>query len=122
GIKLVPDEGRLTGRPSASGIFAVAVTVTDDGQPALTDHRAFTLEITAPFGLVFDAPETGSPPSFRFQALAGERYEVQYSDRLESAAWRFLAAVDADVDGWQSVALPPNPGNGSLFLRVLWVR
>ncbi|MCP5526746.1 MAG: lamin tail domain-containing protein [Verrucomicrobiales bacterium] len=122
GIKLVADEGRLTGRPSASGIFAVAVTVTDDGQPALTDRQAFTWEITAPFRLVFDAPEPGSPPAFRFQALAGERYEVQYSDRLESAAWRFLAAVDADVDGWQSVALPPNPGNGSLFLRVLWVR
>lgn len=122
GVEIDPANGRIAGAAVLPGHYPVRVTVADDQSPALTDSQTFAIDVTGPFRIEVETVGSGELPEFRFQAMAGEAYEIQISDRLSPDAWEFLARVEAVTDGWHAIPLPPESLEANRFLRVLWIR
>lgn len=84
GISLNPDTGKISGTPSANGVFVFAVGVTDDaGQYA---EREFSIEVTDPLNIstgsplprgdrnipyFYDVKASGGTPSYTFTLMEG---------------------------------------------------
>ncbi|MBL9171182.1 MAG: lamin tail domain-containing protein [Verrucomicrobiales bacterium] len=99
GAGINPDTGDFNWTPSAEqiGEYTMTIVVTDQGVPPLS--RSVNVSITV------KAPEVVVPPqlsvataedgslTLSFGAENGIRYQVQYRDRLDEAAWAPFAEV-----------------------------
>ncbi|MCB1125275.1 MAG: lamin tail domain-containing protein, partial [Verrucomicrobiae bacterium] len=122
GVSIDSVTGLIAGAAVSPGLYQVTVTVEDDQDPALTDHQSFTLDVTEAFRVERLSGGAGEPAGFRFPALAGQTYEVQFSDRLSPDAWQLLSRIVTEDDGWRTLPVPPEWDGATLFLRVVWLR
>jgi len=83
----------VTTNAVAPGTNSITVRVTDDGTPALSDARTFSVIIAAP--PQFSGVSTTGDGQMRisFNTLPGQHYQVQFKDHLADAAWTALGGI-----------------------------
>ena len=76
------------------GTTNITVTVTDDGNPPLSDPKSFTVTVTA---LKLSAVVSGTNLTLEFPTIAGKTYRVEFRDDLSTGSWQ-------PVTGYESLA------------------
>lgn len=111
---------------SSSGVFtwattasdanttnAITVRVTDDGTPALSDTKSFTVTVvSAP---IADISVSSDVVTISWTAVAGQTYRVQYKDNIEDAGWTDLAP---DVTASGGTASTTDTTTSQRFYRI----
>lgn len=111
--------GQFLWTPSAvhaPGSHVVTVRVTDNGVPALSAARSFTVAVRMPPSATIG--RDGSSVNLAFGTFAGKTYRVEYKDSLVDATWTPLgSAILANSD---SLTVPDNLGaNPQRFYRIV---
>lgn len=108
----------LTTAAHADGVFPITVRVTDNGSPALSDAKTFTVTVAQPPTLRETRVEGGNFV-LTWSAIPGVTYRVQFKDRLEDGVWTNLPP---DVTASGPTATKTDPlGPTQRFYRVLVV-
>ncbi|MBK8002103.1 MAG: lamin tail domain-containing protein [Verrucomicrobia bacterium] len=95
----------------------ITVRVTDNGVPALSAARSFTIVVRTPPRAVIANDGSGNV-SLGFGTLAGKTYRVEFKDSLSAANWTPLgSAILANSD---TLTVPDNLGaNPQRFYRIV---
>ncbi|HZQ46452.1 MAG TPA: malectin domain-containing carbohydrate-binding protein, partial [Verrucomicrobiae bacterium] len=116
---------------SASGAFSwtpplaqstttntISVRVTDNGSPALSATRIFSVTVVAPPRISQPTISAGGNITLMFTAFPGKTYQIQYKNNLSDSNWTILGTnVTASSS---SVSVPDNMGGSPhRFYRVL---
>jgi hypothetical protein len=119
GVTLSPaGQFTWTPLPGQLGSTNIFIQVTDDGVPPLSSTNSFTI-------LVGDLPRFGvgqltgqnGQVQFRFNAVPGKRYQIQWKQRLDDAQWNNLG--DAQTATSDSLILTdPMQGGSQRFYRI----
>ena len=93
------------------------LAVTDNGLPALSAARSFTVVVRLPPTATIGRNGSGSV-NLAFGTFAGKTYRVEYKDSLSAAVWTPLgSAILANGD---SLTVPDNLGaNPQRFYRIV---
>jgi hypothetical protein len=124
GAAINPTNGVFTWTPStnqAPGPYGVTVRVTDNGAPALSDTKAFSIVVNslAAFRLTSIAVAGNGIVTLNWTSQAGKTYHVEYNDDLNSTNWNALGDQTA---GGSTMSATNNPGSSSQrYYRVLQV-
>lgn len=120
GASINANTGQFLWTPSlaqAPGNHVITVRVTDNGVPALSAARSFTVAVRMPPTATIGRDGNGSV-NLAFGTLAGKTYRVEYKDSLSDSAWTSLgSAILANSD---SLTVPDNLGaNPQRFYRIV---
>jgi len=121
GTSIDPVSGLFQWTPSATSFSQITVRVTDNGVPALSDSKSFTVMVILPPKAAIGPPSGGSI-SLTFPTLAGKNYKLQYKDSLNpSVPWTDLPnSLTAGTGGNVTVSdsIASNPDH-SRFYRIV---
>ena len=118
GAALDPTSGVLSWTPedSQTGSHVLTVAVTDDGLPALTDAKSFTVTVEPrPTLQSVQLGETNA--TLVWTAIPGLTYRVQFKSSLEETAWTDLAP-DVLAAGPTASFADPDSLDRQRFYRV----
>lgn len=120
GATINPATGHFLWTPAvgqAPGTHVITVRVTDNGLPALSAARSFTVVVRLPPTATIGRNGSGSV-NLAFGTFAGKTYRVEYKDSLSAAVWTPLgSAILANGD---SLTVPDNLGaNPQRFYRIV---
>jgi hypothetical protein len=92
GASINPTSGVFTWTPSAAqapSTNLITVRVTDDGSPALSDAKSFTLVVNsvAELRLTGIAMSSGALVTLNWSSQAGKTYRVESKDDLNQTLW-----------------------------------
>ena len=110
---LDPARGAFSWTPpvgQAPSTAVIAIRVTDDGSPPLSDEKTFSVTVVpARLDLGEIRVALGGAPSFDWPAVPGVTYRVEFKESLNEPVWRKLADIvpttttgsftDADLRG-----------------------
>jgi hypothetical protein len=100
---------------NAPSTNSVTVFVTDNGTPALTASGTFSVTVLLPPSLTA-AMLNGTQLTVSWPALAGQQYQVEYTDDLASSAW---APYGSPVTGTAAmITTTLDISNSQRFFRV----
>ena len=113
---------------SATGVFTwtssdansgtisnVTVRVTDNGSPAKSDTKTFSITVSAKPSFQ-SVVQNGSNVTFGWNSISGKTYKIQYKQNLSDAVWTDL--VDVAANGATSTYSATNTGN-QRFYRIV---
>ncbi|MDJ0498162.1 MAG: putative Ig domain-containing protein, partial [Acidimicrobiia bacterium] len=109
GINIDPDSGNITGVLAAdsSGTYVVAVTVTDDGVPAMVDTDNFTWTVTEGEATYLVSAEGGGP--------GGNEAQLSVVDRADSDPATNEVTIGDTIGRTNAEGLAFQPGTNVLF-------
>ena len=81
----------------------ITVRVTDNGSPALSDSRTFTVIVQANALRIASVGMANGVIALSWNAALGSTYKVQYKERLSDTAWTDLGEYVGSGDGVLSV-------------------
>lgn len=120
GLDLLTHPLRVAGKGQMPGIYEVELTAADNQSPPLQTSLRFTLRLTEPFSLSATREPTGVRLSFA--TIAGQTYEVEWTEDLGQGRWVRLAGP-MSAPGEQltlvDTVLATSPAR---YYRVRWVR
>jgi hypothetical protein len=115
----------------SSGVFAwvttnaatpssnsVTVRVTDNGTPALSDARSFTVFVSSLPQFAGVSPGNNSQIQISFDTLPGQHYQVQFKDNLADSSWTSLGGT-VSGNGSSTTVSDDMTGSPRRFYRLL---
>ncbi|MEI9960360.1 MAG: putative Ig domain-containing protein [Limisphaerales bacterium] len=72
---------------------SITIVVTDNGMPAASASRTFTIIVNAPPQLT-GASISGNQFTLNWQTIDGENYQIEYKDNLAAPNWTPLGDSD----------------------------
>ena len=118
GLSLNPSNGHIGGSAKSVGVFLVSYSVSDNGTPSQSASNSFILTISQPF--IATATTINAATKFAFRAIAGQNYDVQYSQTLSPPNWQLLRHITNAPGGLISITNAPS--TNQCFIRVIWNR
>jgi hypothetical protein len=104
----------------APGTNVITVRLTDNGVPALSATRSFTVTVRTPPQATIARDGSGQV-SLAFGTITGRSYQIEYRDSLTTGAWLPLLASPM-VATSSTLTVPDNLGAGSQrFYRIVQV-
>lgn len=105
GASIQPATGMFNWIPdSAPSTNTLAVVVTDNGTPGLSDMEWFTITVVPP-PVIHDLSISGSDISFSWSSVSGQQYRVYYKDELVEVYWNPLSDILFGTGGVMSYAI-----------------
>ena len=112
--------GRLTWPTTdadAGTTNSFSVRVTDNGVPARTDTKSFSVRVATRPRVGLDA--NAGTVTLTWEGLAGVRYAIEFKDDLGALAWQSLTTTTALADGTLSVVEQPAAAQGFYRIRMV---
>jgi hypothetical protein len=116
GLSFAPGTGEISGTPQTSGVFDLAIRLTDANSQSLDGTLSLVIQ-PATSGVRLEPQLTASPGQFalRMLAQAGQSYTLQYSTDLSQ--WFPVCTTNAASGSLDLV--DPNATSSVRFYRVL---
>ena len=122
GTAIDPVSGVFTWLPSqaqSSTTNSITVRVTDNGTPALSDAKTFTVVIqAAALGFSGVTLSTGGFPTFNWIALPGRTYRIDFKADLNDAVWQTLTQFQPSGSSGTFTDQTP-PSGGDRYYRLV---
>src|SRR5437773_8878880 len=93
GMSIDPGSGVLTWTPAETqgpSTNVISVKVTDNGTPALSDSKKFTVTIVAALPAILSVGVSRESVNMTWSAIKGKVYRVQYKPDLTQPVWNPL--------------------------------
>jgi hypothetical protein len=108
----------VTTNAVAPGTNSITVRVMDNGTPALSAARTFSVFIAAPPQFSGVSATDDGQMQIMFNTLPGQHYQVQFKDHLADATWTTLGGIMSGTGSSQTVS-DDKAGSSQRFYRLL---
>ncbi len=113
---------RVTGCGQTEGTYPVVIVVSDGQHPPLSATNAFTLSLTEPMRMRFDAVVSETGPRMSVPTVQGQAYQIEYTDQLVPVDWHVLHVLPSAASNAWHFADPTATNHPQRFYRMKWLR